>query len=87
MPFMHAALAFMEAHEDDHNKQAFGTLEVDKFRRVVRYMETTNYSDDKITEGRRDFHAWFTEHDRRRHTDFTATFPELAGFYRDCAKT
>lgn len=86
MPYMHAALAYMEAHEDDENKQAFGTLEVDKFRRVVRYMETTAYTEDKITEGRRDFHAWFTEHDRRRHTDFTATFPELVEFYRECAQ-
>jgi hypothetical protein len=83
---MQAALTFMEAHEDDENKQEFGTLEVDKFRRVVRYMETTEYSEDKILEGRRDFHAWFTEHDRRRNTNFTATFPELTNFYQGCSK-
>jgi len=84
MPYMMEALAFMEANEDDENKQAFGTLEVDKFRRVVKYMETTMYDDTKILEGRRDFHAWFAEFDRRRGTDFRSTFPELVSFYDSC---
>ena len=86
MPYMRAALAFMEANEQDADKQAFGTLEVDKFRRVVRYMETTEYSAEKLSEGRRDFHAWFTEHDRRRGTNFASTFPELVDFYESCAR-
>jgi len=86
LPYMHSALAFMEAHEDDEDKQAFGSLEVDKFRRVVKYMETTAYADDKLLEGRRDFHAWFTEYDRRRSTDFRSTFPELVGFYESCGQ-
>jgi hypothetical protein len=86
MPVMRSALAFMEAHEADENKQAFGSLEVDKFRRVVKYMETTELSAEKLTEGRRDFHAWFTEHDRRRGTDFAQTFPELLSFYQQCGQ-
>jgi len=85
MPAMRVALSFMEAHEADEDKQAFGSLEVDKFRRVVKYMETTEYSAEKLLEGRRDFHAWFTEYDRRRSTDFRATFPELVAFYEACA--
>ena len=84
LPYMLEALQFMESHEDDENKQAFGTLEVDKFRRVVKYMETTVYPTGKLLEGRRDFHAWFTEYDRRRGTDFCSTFPELVEFYQDC---
>ena len=47
-------------------------------------MSSTNYSLDKITEGRRDFFNWFTEYDRRRGTDFCKTFPELVKFYEDC---
>ena len=85
MPQMRDALSYMEAHEADEDKQAFGSLEVDKFRRVVKYMETTEYSAEKIAEGRRDFHSWFTEYDRRRGTDFLSTFPELADFYEACA--
>ena len=86
MPYMRSALAFMEANERDADKQAFGSLEVDKFRRVVRYMETTEYSDDKLLEGRRDVHAWFKEYDRRRGTDFKSTFPELVEFYEACGR-
>ena len=85
MPLMHSHLAFMEANESDGDKTKFGTLEVDKFRRVVRYMETTEYDEQRLAEGRRDFRAWFTEHDRRRGTDFLATFPELSDFYEACA--
>ena len=86
LPYMQQALAFMEAHEDDENKQAFGSLEVDLFRRVVKYMETTEYRAEKLAEGRRDFHAWFTEFDRRRHTNFRETFPELLQFYESCSR-
>jgi hypothetical protein len=86
MPYMLEALAFMEAHENDDNKQAFGSLEVDKFRRVVKYMQSTEYNTDKLLEGRRDFHAWFTEYDRRRGTDFRQTFPELVAFYQACGQ-
>ena len=84
MPYLERCLSLMEANADDANKQAFGTLELDKFRRVVKYMETTVYPTGKLLEGRRDFHAWFTEYDRRRGTDFCSTFPELVEFYQDC---
>ena len=84
LPYLHECLAFMEANEDDMDKDLFGSLEVDKFRRVVRYMETTNYSSDKLYTGRRDFYAWFTEHDKRRNTNFVDTFPELVDFYNEC---
>lgn len=84
MPQMEQCLAFMEAHCSDIDKQLFSTLEVDKFRRVVRYMEITVYPQDKIDEGRRDFAAWFAEYDRRRGTEFAASFPELVGFYQEC---
>jgi hypothetical protein len=85
MPYMQDCLAFMESQCDDLNKQVFSHLEVDKFRRVVKYMETTNYDDAKLLEGRKDFHAWFKETDRRRSTDFASTFPELVGFYQSCS--
>jgi hypothetical protein len=33
---------------------------------------------------RRNFKAFLDEHDRRRGTDFLATFPEMARFYSGC---
>jgi hypothetical protein len=33
---------------------------------------------------RKDFYKFFSEHDRRRGTDFCKTYPELADFYHKC---
>lgn len=86
MPYLIDCLEFMESNEDDMDKNLFGSLEVDKFRRVVKYMETANYSNDKLYTGCKDFYAWFTEHDRRRNTNFKDTFPELVDFFNKCGQ-
>ena len=83
MPYMYDALNFMKENVGT-NKNNFTELEYEKFRRVVGYMETTNYSEEKLAEGRRDFYLWFTEYDRRRGTDFLSTFPEYANFMELC---
>ena len=84
MPYMHDALAFMEANVDDNRADAFTTLEYEKFKRVVDYMAETKYSDAKLIEGRRDFYNWFNELDERRDTDMLSVFPEYMNFYRLC---
>ena len=84
MPFMHESLAFMEANVDDNKAEAFTTIEFEKFKRVVDYMNETNYSTEKLIEGRRDFYNWFNELDERRDTDMLAVFPEYMPFYRLC---
>ena len=84
MPYMYKSLEFIKDNVDDKNFEKFSTLEYEKFRRVVDYMETTVYPDEKLKEGRKDFYNWFTEYDRRRGTDFAATFPEMVEFYNRC---
>ena len=84
MPYMKQHLAFIKDNLDDKDRTKFSELEYEKFRRVVDYMDSTNYTAEKLKEGRRDFFNWFTEYDRRRGTDFTKTFPELENFYYDC---
>lgn len=84
LPYLHECLEFMSANQDDGDKDLFGSLEVEKFRRVVAYMENTVYDDDRLAVGRRDFYRWFKEYDRRKGTDFASTFPELAAFYESC---
>ncbi len=84
MPYMKQHLAFIKDNLDDKDRTRFSELEYEKFRRVVDYMDSTNYTAEKLKEGRRDFFNWFTEYDRRRGTDFTKTFPELENFYYDC---
>lgn len=84
MPYMKRHLDFILANLDDKNRSKFSELEYEKFLRVVKYMETTVYTQERLLEGKRDFFNWFTEYDVRRNTDFLQTFPELAGFYWSC---
>jgi hypothetical protein len=86
MPYMDESLAFMRANLNNDQSNQFTEIEYEKFRRVVKYMETTVYSNDKLKEGRKDFYNWFTEHDVRRNTDFAKTFPEMVEFYNMCSK-
>jgi hypothetical protein len=86
MPYMHDALEFMKQNVDNNSSDKFTELEYEKFRRVVDYMQSTNYDNNKIKEGRTDFHRWFTEFDRRRGTSFLETFPEYKQFFLDCKK-
>lgn len=84
MPYMHEALDYIKQNVNNAASDMFTDLEYEKFRRVVDYMETTHYSNDKLKEGRTDFHRWFTEFDHRRGTNFLETFPEYKKFYLDC---
>jgi hypothetical protein len=85
MPYMYENLEFMRMNTDDNDKNKFSQAEYEKFSRVVKYMETTYYDEQRIQEGRRDFFNWFNELDRRRNTSLLATFPEYAEFYNLCS--
>jgi organic radical activating enzyme len=87
MPYMESHLKYMHDYQDDQDRTKFSSLEVEKFRRVVDYMRTTNIEPAKLDQGRRDFYRWFTEFDKRRDCNLTETFPELKGFYNECSKT
>ena len=84
MPYMKQHLQFIINNLDDNDRHKFSELEYEKFRRVVDYMEGTEYTVEKLTEGHRDFYKWFTEYDRRRNLNFVGTFPELEEFYLGC---
>jgi len=84
MPYMYESLQFIEDNVDDSRPDAFTTIEYEKFKRVVDYMAETQYSEDKLIEGRRDFYNWFNELDDRRDADFLSVYPEMLDFYRLC---
>ena len=84
MPYMKSSLEFIKDNIDNSASNKFSDIEYEKFRRVVDYMESTTYSDDKLLIGRRDFYNWFNEYDRRRDTDFLSTFPEMEQFFTQC---
>jgi hypothetical protein len=39
---------------------------------------------DKLKLDRADFYRFFSEHDRRRDTNFLKTFPEMREFRQEC---
>lgn len=84
MPYMHESLKFLEDNVDDERSDRFTTIEYEKFKRVVDYMENTHYSEEKLIEGRRDFYNFFNEMDDRRETDILSVYPELLDFYKLC---
>jgi hypothetical protein len=84
MPYMYNHLNFIKDNLDDKDRNKFSELEYEKFLRVVKYMEKTQYTQEKIVEGRTDFYNWFTEYDKRRGTDFKNTFPNLINFMERC---
>jgi hypothetical protein len=86
MKYMKESLKFMEKNLDDKDPTKFSEVEFEKFRRVVDYMAATEYDQDKINEGQKDFYNWFNELDTRRGTDFTTTFPEMEKFFKKCEK-
>jgi organic radical activating enzyme len=86
MHYMYDNLKFIKDNLENNNQFKFSNLEYEKFLRVVKYMENTQYSVQHLNEGRKDFYNWFTEYDKRRNTNFIETFPELTDFYYDCSK-
>ena len=81
---MESHLQFIKDNTQEGSKTHFNELEYEKFRRVVDYMKSTEYSAEKIAEGRKDFWNFFHEQDRRRNTNFQEAFPEMSGFFELC---
>jgi hypothetical protein len=84
MPYMESHLEFIKYHVKEGSKHHFSNLEYEKFRRVVDYMKTTEYTPQRILEGRKDFWNFFKEQDRRRSLDFESAFPEMSDFFQLC---
>lgn len=86
LPYMYRHLEYIKSNLNDTDRTKFSDLEYEKFKRVVKYMENTTYSLERIREGRRDFFNWFREYDRRRETNLINVFPELKNFFESCEK-
>jgi len=72
---------WMRANSGEDNYTQFKDFEVQKMQRNLAYWQK-NYADDKTQK--KNFYAFFTEHDRRRRTNFLNTFPEMAEFWEEC---
>ena len=84
LPYFDKILKFIDDNRNDADVTKFSDLEYERFRRVRDYFATTQYSDERILEGRKDFYNWFNEYDRRRNVNLLETFPEMTDFYNLC---
>lgn len=75
---------WMELHrsESGDSMHGFRDFEIQRLRRDIAWMKSGHTQD--WSQARADFHRFFSEHDRRRGTDFLATFPEMRQWWADC---
>jgi sulfatase maturation enzyme AslB (radical SAM superfamily) len=62
--------------------QGFDRLEVERMKRIYEIFQSHNEAD--TVKNQKDFVVFVDEHDRRRGTNFSATFPEMVTFYNYC---
>lgn len=62
----------------------YSDIEIQKVKRIYDWM-TAKESPEKQMRNRYSFYQFFTEHDKRRGTNFCKTFPELEDFYNFCS--
>jgi organic radical activating enzyme len=61
----------------------FKDYEVQRLERDIAWMRSA--SNTSSPDHLADFYRFFSEHDRRRGTDFEATFPEMITWWRQCS--
>lgn len=61
----------------------FHELQLIQFKRVLEWMRQGPPKDRK-REIMKNFYLFFSEHDKRRNTNFLAAFPEMRKFWMDC---
>lgn len=62
--------------------KGFSDFEISKVQRLIDWIKSeTGFDRNKAMKN---FYLFWTEHDKRRGTNFLNTFPELTGFYNQC---
>ena len=75
---------WMSEHKENSSAlfQGFKDYEVARLDRDIAWMRSANSNNH--TQARADFYRFFSEHDRRRGTDFLKTFPEMRTWWDEC---
>jgi organic radical activating enzyme len=78
---------FIAANRSNVIKKQWGfyAFELAKMSRIYDWMRQSQPL-AKLRSDRIMFYRFFSEHDRRRGTDFLRTFPELASFWHECRR-
>jgi hypothetical protein len=67
---------------DANPLHGFKDYEVQRLERDIAWMREGQSKDNSVAKA--DFYRFFLEHDKRRGTDFPATFPEMKSWWTDC---
>jgi hypothetical protein len=76
--------AFYSTPSFNSTQIGYSDVEVQKIKRIYDWMLAPQDSMQQL-KNRHNFYKYFSEHDRRRGTDFVKTFPELEEFYHFCS--
>ena len=75
-------IEYMQKHSgNDNGYSKFNDFEIQKMQRNLAHWRENA---DASTQQKKNFYAFFTEHDRRRQTNLLNTFPEMEEFYVEC---
>jgi len=70
--------------ETEHDPfKGFKDYELSRLDRDIAWMRAGQGQDHSVAKA--DFYRFFSEHDRRRSTDFLKTFPEMRSWWEECA--
>jgi len=67
---------------DSNLYNGFKDYEVARLDRDIAWMRSAQAQDH--SQARADFYRFFSEHDQRRGTDFSRTFPEMKRWWTEC---
>jgi hypothetical protein len=67
---------------NDNTLHGFKDYEVQRLRRDIAWMREGQKKDHSDTKS--DFYRFFSEHDRRRETNFLNTFPQMQQWWEEC---
>ena len=76
--------AWMVRHTEDPAApfKGFKDYELSRLDRDIAWMRSAQAQDH--SQAKADFYRFFSEHDRRRGTDFLKTFPEMKSWWAEC---
>lgn len=81
------SIDYMEANPETtlNRFKGFKDFEVDKVRRLLDWARVPLNTNEQET-AMKNFHLFFSEHDKRRNTNIKETFPSLMDFIQKCEK-
>jgi organic radical activating enzyme len=76
-------ITYYAAPSFSHEHIGYSDVEVQKVKRIYDWMLSPQDASQQM-KNRYSFYQYFSNHDKRRGTDFCKTFPELEEFYNFC---